>query len=310
MLKYVFGHLSRHTYVLPTEQLHYFQCNHNGERIAGNIRIADLDLGRLSLVYYPVERPQEVHSIAVTTASRPEMRVHQYDWGYSVNYNDRIVYFHVPQIQSTAPTKTQIEDCEFVTGLVLDESGQHFWLIYNQLRKAFYYLVAEEYGIREALAEVVPGLYVGNRTQFAYYRFPESERLILMGVNYHNIATNNYFDGPGDQVPIRVRLRELIYSAYPGAKLKGGIDEYGVLQDREEWARYAICPYDRYRSMTELVADVRQLDSQEGMTLADASWLVTREVWNTEAWRIWVEEELERELQSVNITGSAPRGSF
>lgn len=52
MFEYILSHMPQKAYVYPTEQFYYFLGNLRGEEFAGNIRVADLDLGVLSIVYY------------------------------------------------------------------------------------------------------------------------------------------------------------------------------------------------------------------------------------------------------------------
>lgn len=81
---------------------------------------------------------------------------------------------------------------------------------------------------------------------------------------------NNWYDGPFDQVPPRLHIRDLLEEAYPYVKQAGGIDEHGNFIERHG-QRVAISPYIAYRSGPELE---RQLDTLiDPESINPASWV-------------------------------------
>ena len=74
-----------------------------------------------------------------------------------------------------------------------------------------------------------------------------------MGVSRKDIFYNNYFDGPFDQVPPRLPLRDKLHAAYPYTNYSGGIDEHGNFHWFKS-SRVAISPYYDYLTAKELVS--------------------------------------------------------
>ena len=63
---------------------------------------------------------------------------------------------------------------------------------------------------------------------------------------------NSYYDGPFDQVPPRLSLRDKLLRAYPYTKERGGIDNHGNFIAIAD-TRVAISPYTTYRKLSDLV---------------------------------------------------------
>ena len=95
-------------------------------------------------------------------------------------------------------------------------------------------------------------IFIGQRTGFAFYQDGKIARKILIGVFAQNAETNNYFDGPFDQLPDNFikgdEFRDLIVSASPD--LKGKIDRFGLYAEGDR--RYAIVPYLFYKTIQDL----------------------------------------------------------
>jgi hypothetical protein len=95
------------------------------------------------------------------------------------------------------------------------------------------------------------------RSGFAFYQDRRTARKILIGVYAENVALNNYYDGPFDQLPDNFidgnSLRDAILAVAP--RLAGKIGRLGHYRDRN--GRYVIAPYIAYRSIADLgpVAD-------------------------------------------------------
>jgi hypothetical protein len=151
-----------------------------------------------------------------------------------------------------------LEHEEFVTG-VLDESGVPLSLLFNDLTGGFYYILNEEIGATERLIPVEgdENCLIGERTRFVYLREPEFGRTLLVGVDAANIQANNYFDGPFDQVPPRLQIKEKLERAYPYTLLRGGIDDHGNFRELEH-QRVAISPYQTYQSVAAAAESIRE----------------------------------------------------
>jgi hypothetical protein len=90
---------------------------------------------------------------------------------------------------------------------------------------------------------------VGQSSRFVFLE--ENGRDILVGVHKANIESNNYYDGPFDQVPPRLELQEMLEAAYPYVKERGGIDRHGNFKSLTG-NRVAISPYLQYESLNKL----------------------------------------------------------
>jgi hypothetical protein len=106
--------------------------------------------------------------------------------------------------------------------------------------------------------DFVPGtgapdrMLVGKRSGFIFYRDHKLPRKILVGVFEGNVAVNNHYDGPFDQLPDNFLegdiLRKIIEEIEP--EMKGKMDRFGGSFDGSQ--RYAIDPYVKYRLEDEL----------------------------------------------------------
>ncbi len=141
---------------------------------------------------------------------------------------------------------------------------------------------------------------INNDTLTIEFKDSYSKPIVLVNNVYKNIIINilenvminNFFDGPGDQVPY-VPLKDKLYESYPNTWVGAGIDEYGVLLNRTEWARVAITPFMRYASMNELQNRIDRCSS-----LSDEDFLftcITKEYWNNPLYRKAMIETLEKE---------------
>ena len=108
------------------------------------------------------------------------------------------------------PPEDVLRAGERYLGPVFDESGIRFFLGFNPDLKQFSYILDETVAVADELIEtrVSPSLTVGRRTGFAFVKDRYAPRHILVGVYAGNIASNNYLDGPFDQLPDAFRLME------------------------------------------------------------------------------------------------------
>jgi len=118
-------------------------------------------------------------------------------------------------------------------------------LVFNKKTNSFYYVLNEEQPLTETTEIVDDKITIGERTKFAYYLDSERKRKILFGVDSDNIMKNGYFDGPFDQVPPRLDIRDKLYKAYPYTQYLNGLDPHGNFIDWEG-SRVAISPYVDY----------------------------------------------------------------
>ena len=93
---------------------------------------------------------------------------------------------------------------------------------------------------------------VGIRTGFAFIKEPGTSRKRLVGVFKGNIARNNFFDGPFDQLPDsyagKLSLKDMLEKMYPG--MVGKVNEHGIYLDNPG-ARAVIDPYLAYTNFDQ-----------------------------------------------------------
>jgi hypothetical protein len=260
MFSAVLGSLPDKVTVYPTENYYYFNFLANGIRYAGNIRLdaSTRDLGKLHFAYFPDLQEwsgseqvnymvlDQSHGVSVT---RIGVLL------YLVKDGDREVRFQLNDLRGVAPPAASLLPGERYIGPIFDESAIRFFLVFNEARKVFHYILDETGGVDDQLEPSIltDRVLIGRRTGFAYYRDHRTDRKILIGVHEANARVNNYFDGPFDQLPDNFiegeNLRSAILDVEPS--LRGQIDRYGAAPDGS--SRYMIAPYRHYTYEDELM---------------------------------------------------------
>jgi hypothetical protein len=256
---FVLNSLPDRVTVYPTENYYYFWFYHNGNRYAGNVRIdvLDRDAGKVHFAYFKDFNEW---------SGEPDMKYIQLDGShgvkmekleplvYRVTFGPKSVVFALNDLSKVVPPSSIMGPDEKYLGPVFDESAVRFFLIYNTRLKAFHYILDETVTVTDELipAQATDRILIGRRTGFAFYRDHRLDRKILIGVFEGNSRSNNYYDGPFDQLPDNFiqgdSLRAAILEVEP--HLKGQIDRYGIAPDAA--SRYMIGPYLHYRSEEEL----------------------------------------------------------
>jgi hypothetical protein len=173
---------------------------------------------------------------------------------YRVTLGTKSVVFALNDMSKVAPPASILGPDEKYLGPVFDESAIRLFLIYNTRLKAFHYLLDETVTVSDELipTPATDRILIGRRTGFAFYRDHRLDRKILIGIFEGNSRSNNYYDGPFDQLPDNFihdeSLRNAILDLEP--HLKGKIDRYGISSDHA--SRYMIGPYLHYRDVEEL----------------------------------------------------------
>ena len=256
---FVFGALPDRVKVYPTENYYYFRFSHNGISYAGNIRLAasDRDDGKLHFFYGPPptdwnsDPPERYVALGAAEGVVVE-RVAPFV--YRVSHGGKSVSFVLNDLSQVQPPEGLLGADESFLGPILDESGIHFFLVFNSRANVFHYLLDETVRIGDEFvaANFSDRIEIGKRTGFAFYK--DGSRKILIGVDRRQSWLNTYLDGPFDQLPENFiegeALRAAIHAADP--RSKGKIDRLGYFTDRK--GRYLIHPYMRYRDKGELAA--------------------------------------------------------
>ncbi|MBL8875672.1 MAG: hypothetical protein JNM86_07745 [Phycisphaerae bacterium] len=251
--------------VYPSERYFYFETIIESRQVSGNIRFTDIERGQVHIGYFdrfdPEARQGGTFSAenGVVVASGPL----PHTWIVSADGHSREFTLD-QQYQTFRDRLALLPDEEFVTG-VYDESGSKFGLIFFRPTASLYFvLVPDKAG--EPLVSVrgdATEFLVGLHSRFVYFVDQPTGRRILVGVHSSNVRDNNYFDGPFDQVPPDLSLREMLNETYPYTKFRGGIDEHGNFNSFEG-QRVAISPYQQYTSTDRLLEQLLKAKGGEG----------------------------------------------
>ena len=260
MFSAVLASLPNQVTVYPTENYYYFNFLANGIRYAGNIRLdaSNRDLGKLHFAYFPDLQEwggNEKINYLVLDQSHGVFVTRIDELLYLVKDGAREVRFQLNDLSGVEPPAGSLLQEERYIGPIFDESAIRFFLVFNEARKVFHYVLDETGGVDDQLEPSIltDRVLIGRRTGFAYYRDHRANRKILIGVHESNARVNNYFDGPFDQLPDNFiegeNLRSAILQVEPS--LQGQIDRYGAAADGS--SRYMIAPYRHYTYEDELL---------------------------------------------------------
>ena len=293
--RYVFSWLPSYAVVYPTEGFYYFRVGDDaGGVTSGNLRLAELDRGRITFACFEAGTYGSTETCTIGPSDGLSVEVVSDDT-YAVRYGGRTVRFVIRGRSLQATPALAMLPAEQFVGRVYDESGLVFLLLYNEQTNAFYYVLDDAYGINETLDPIEEPYLLGSRTGFVYYDDPQHDRRLLVGLRRSSVEVNDYFDGPGDQVPYWIDLRELLHRSYPSTLVGDGIDAHGVKLGAPVWARFVIAPYHQYGSVSELL-ELQADRRREPLDDAGRRWTtLTREWWNTPHWRAMIKETLRAE---------------
>lgn len=296
IFSYVFSWVPPYAIVYPTEGFYYFSTKIGDQFVAGNIRIADLDKGLVSLAYFPVTAEatmsEPTYSREITEADGLGIS-QQSDYAYDVTWQGKTVHFKLPSTAIKPPRDLTLLPEEEFLGQIHDESGIKLFFLYNNATKAFYEVLNEEDGVTDNFDPFADHFLLGKRTGFVFYNDEEAERKILVAVNGINASANNFLDGPGDQVPFRLDFKDKLNAVYPNTYLWGGIDEHGVYPNREEWIRIAVAPFEITENPTSVVSRLDTCTDKQNQGVFYTC--LTKEWWNTPEWRQSVFDKLRDE---------------
>lgn len=257
MLRLILSAAAPARVVYPTERYFYYQFDLGYRRIGGNLRFTDIERGQLHIGYF--DRGNDAGWKSRTWNDGED--------GVSIRFDPErsealvsadgiaCVFMLDREIVGSSARSDLTADEEFVTA-VLDESGYALDLLFNRSEKRFYFVQRQAPRRQEAVYPVNLGqpfrLSIGAESRFVFYEDADLGRRVLVGVNVDEIRRNTYFDGPFDQVPPNLPLREKLETAYPYVKLRGGIDEHGNFRELAG-QRVAISPYQQYDTVENLV---------------------------------------------------------
>jgi hypothetical protein len=257
VFQHVLESLPDEVLVYPTENYYYFAFFQDGVRYTGNIRL-DIDLrdkGEVDFNFFREasawQRDKGDHYLRLGKKQGVEI-VKVSDLVYKITAGGKSVTFKLNDLSAVKPPA--LAEDETYLGPIFDESGIRFFLIFDEKRKLFRYVLDETVKVADELMETqdLPHLSVGRRTGFAFFTDPVVPRKILIGVYEGNAEANNFFDGPFDQLPDNFlkgdALRRAILLADPD--VDPNIDRLGNRPGGDQ--RELISAYKRYENVSSL----------------------------------------------------------
>jgi len=260
LLEFIVASAAPARVVYPTERYFYYRFSHHEHRIAGNLRFTDVERGVLHIGYYDVATPRRFVAATFSDGTQgveidydPDTRVAAVRVG---ELGALFVLADMHDLPERVNLGVQTGPGEQQVAVVLDESGHLLHLLYHEQDKTFFYVRSVDAKSPETLAPVLADedleLVIGQESRYVFHEDPERDRLLLVGVDRNSILQNNYFDGPFDQVPPDLDIRDKLHAAYPYTRGYGGIDPHGNFL-AIEGQRVAISPYQTYSVVAELV---------------------------------------------------------
>ena len=167
---------------------------------------------------------------------------------YRVRHGERSVIFHLNPISQDDPPASIVHEGEDFVGRSFDESGVIFTLVFNHLANRFLWILDPSQMMEVQLEKFSHTMQVQAQSGFVFYLSPGTSRYVLAGVDERNVARNNYFDGPFDQLPDNW-LHDTAFQSYVERMMpetKGHIGTRGEYRDGR--TRVAIQPYMHYQS--------------------------------------------------------------
>lgn len=258
-------HVLRHTppdaVVHPSEGYYYFSFPLGHRIVSGNLRFSDVDEGMMSVGYFDAYEPRDTRSMLFGQDADGDLAFRRHDDGsVTVRAGDVERRFTIrAPADLPRPTWNLPEGLDLLSSLI-DESGVPFALLYDEEAAAFMFALHDELASSDDFVhmEERSDVLIGRRSRFVLYRPGEDWPWLLVGVLERNSRDNNWFDGPFDQVPPRLDLKDRLERAYPYVKERGGIDRYGRFVELEG-QRVAITPYQYYSSVAELMQRIDEL---------------------------------------------------
>ena len=245
--------------VYPTENYFYFYFHHKGIKYAGNLRfdVADRDAGIVHFNYFKdfTDWQRDENGFTADLGHKDGLALTKAGaLSYDLAFRGKIVRFELNDVGAARPPAEAVRPNETYIGPVFDESAIRFFLVFDNDRKIFLYLLDETGAVPDQfdVSDVSDRITIGIRTGYAFYDDRFARRKILVGVNQSNTSVNNYLDGPFDQLPDNFLKGDILKNAILAATpdRAGQIDRFGNSPDGE--TRYLIAPYMQYEDQSEL----------------------------------------------------------
>ncbi len=273
VFRFVFSQLDDEVIVYPTENYYYFNFPTNGNVVWGSIGLSanKRDNGLIYFYYHTkVDKHKQIEIPIIYRGKEFSENEGVFvkkinDFKYSITFENRTVIFKLNDIGLNPPKKAKLLDEELFVGPSFDESGIKFFLIFNNATNKLYWILNENEFVPETFTKYTDDIFIGDRTEFAFYIDKDNNRKILVGAEKLNVLQNNWYDGPFDQMPDnyvytgQIETKKYIEANYP--KSRGKINNYSLFLDREEDSRVAVFTYKAYFNKIELYALVNNCNS-------------------------------------------------
>lgn len=276
---HVFSRLPDEVIVYPSENYYYFMLFVDGHQFWGNIRLAAgyRDEGEVSFAYFEFD---EFASPYLEPWTRSKMLtaadgvvVEKVDrFTYDVHHRGKTVRFNLHQIPQEPPKLFALRENEVSVERTFDESGYQFFLLFNEEKDYFFWVLNEENGVPDVLTTIegYDDVLVGKRSGFAFWE-DDLGRKVLASIRQHSVTRNDYYDGPFDQLADNyaqeVRIREYMIKATPA--YEGRINEYGYfIKDQygnpiDRPMRVALSTYQTYYTQNQFLTFIEQAKASD-----------------------------------------------
>ncbi|RFC51677.1 MAG: hypothetical protein DVB22_001379 [Verrucomicrobia bacterium] len=280
----LFSSLPSSVQVYPTENYFYWSIRIGQRTFRGNLNLSvrTRDISRLPFYYSELAdissggQPHRVQIVGGGTLGPTILTLRrdpQNPLRYLLSRGSRTVTFDLHNLTQAPPPQGVLRPGEIFVERTFDESGLRFLLVFqpsSQTRPATFTWLLDP-GPWDApftapspdeFKELpnAPGNFLHTRTGFAFAAdsrtLASARRLVLIAVTNDHVASNTWFDGPGDQLADNfdpVPLKPLLLAAFPDLT-PDRIDNFGYLTDSSGTERIGLYPYHGYDAESDLSA--------------------------------------------------------
>ena len=251
----VFSKLPDEVTVYPSENYYYWIMYVDGRQLWGNIRLAagHRELGELSFAYFEFDEFNYMSDRGVTRAkvfsANDGVIVTKIDhFTYTVTHLGKTITFNLLQLPQEPPRHFDLGADEVFVERTFDESGYQFFLLFNEVKNYFFWVLNEEQVVPDTLDSIgeFGNALRGRRSGFVFWIDTyHDNRKVLVSIRQQSVERNDYYDGPFDQLADNyadeVRISEYMVKASPA--LENKIDKYGYFTDEGSPMRVALSTY-------------------------------------------------------------------
>ena len=260
VLEFVLSQSSKVIHVQPTENYSYFKFTHNGLHWQGNMRL-EVEFGapdKLHFAYFVVPAPWHTEDLGKYKAfgAKDGLSIEKTAaLDFKIGFRNISRQLKLNDIRKSEVPKNIMGPAQEYLGLANDESGLRFYLLFDKNVADFAYILDEQTTVAEKFVPLEGSkadLLVGVRTGFVFKDEPTLSRKRLVGVYSENISSNNYYDGPFDQLPDGYSGKLTVKTAFEfvDKEFSKTIDDFGNFIGREG-SRVVIAPYIRWGSPSD-----------------------------------------------------------